>query len=339
MEEVLLDGQRYVSSKRAAKITGYAKDYVGQLCREGKVPAQLVGRGWFVLESAIREHRFGTSTSVHSADAASAAVVEHSAASERARAEKEEEPAVEAHPGDDIHASARAAALAAAATRLQSQVPAPEREPDRAHGYIAPEAIAAEDRAIRMLGHTLDAPTYEPVTAEPLPTINRINRLAAVTELGQASPEQAPELPDDRAPHAEEARIALHAEEERELSSEVEEDPPVPVPVHRAYESDQQAIDTGGEELKLKSDVSYARAGETRTTTAVRATPLAAPRQARPAPPRSARRSRVSAWVSVVVVAVVALGVVTIGMGAVTLGKYAYLVSGLTGTFTYVNSY
>jgi hypothetical protein len=43
--------------------------------------------------------------------------------------------------------------------------------------------------------------------------------------------------------------------------------------------------------------------------------------------------------VSVVVVAVVALGVVTIGMGAVTLGKYAYLVSGLTGTFTYVNSY
>jgi hypothetical protein len=59
MEEITLDDKTYVSSKRAAKITGYAKDYVGQLCREGKVEARLVGRNWYVLESSIREHRFG----------------------------------------------------------------------------------------------------------------------------------------------------------------------------------------------------------------------------------------------------------------------------------------
>ncbi len=41
-------------------MTGYAKDYVGQLCREGRVPARLVGRSWYVLESAIQDHRFGT---------------------------------------------------------------------------------------------------------------------------------------------------------------------------------------------------------------------------------------------------------------------------------------
>jgi len=60
MDEILIGEKKYVSSKRAAKVTGYAKDYVGQLCREGRVPARLVGRSWYVLESAIHDHRFGT---------------------------------------------------------------------------------------------------------------------------------------------------------------------------------------------------------------------------------------------------------------------------------------
>jgi hypothetical protein len=59
MEELLIEEKKYVSSKRAAKMTGYAKDYIGQLCREGRVPARLVGRSWYVLESAIQDHRFG----------------------------------------------------------------------------------------------------------------------------------------------------------------------------------------------------------------------------------------------------------------------------------------
>jgi hypothetical protein len=59
MNELTLDGKTYISSKRAAEITGYAKDYVGQLCREGRIEARLVGRNWYVLESSVREHRFG----------------------------------------------------------------------------------------------------------------------------------------------------------------------------------------------------------------------------------------------------------------------------------------
>ncbi len=59
MDEILIEDKKYVSSKRAAKVTGYAKDYIGQLCREGRVPARLVGRSWYVLESAIHDHRFG----------------------------------------------------------------------------------------------------------------------------------------------------------------------------------------------------------------------------------------------------------------------------------------
>ncbi len=59
MDELTIGDKVYISSKRAAKITGYAKDYVGQLCREGRVEARLVGRNWYVLEASILEHRFG----------------------------------------------------------------------------------------------------------------------------------------------------------------------------------------------------------------------------------------------------------------------------------------
>lgn len=59
MDELAIDDKKYISTKRAAEITGYAKDYVGQLCREGRVEARLVGRSWYVLDSAINEHRFG----------------------------------------------------------------------------------------------------------------------------------------------------------------------------------------------------------------------------------------------------------------------------------------
>lgn len=57
MDEITLDGKTYISSKRAAAITGYAKDYVGQLCREGRVEARLVGRSWYVYEPSLASHK------------------------------------------------------------------------------------------------------------------------------------------------------------------------------------------------------------------------------------------------------------------------------------------
>ncbi len=53
MDELEFKGQKYISSKRAAEITGYAKDYIGQLARGGKVPATRVGRAWYVEREAI----------------------------------------------------------------------------------------------------------------------------------------------------------------------------------------------------------------------------------------------------------------------------------------------
>lgn len=70
MEEISIGDKIYISSKRAAQITGYAKDYIGQLCREGRVEARLVGRNWYVLESSIREHRFGAPETVPEAEKA-----------------------------------------------------------------------------------------------------------------------------------------------------------------------------------------------------------------------------------------------------------------------------
>jgi len=64
MDELVIDNLVYIPSKKAAAITGYAKDYIGQLCREGRIEAKLVGRSWYVLESSIKEHRFGRGEAV-----------------------------------------------------------------------------------------------------------------------------------------------------------------------------------------------------------------------------------------------------------------------------------
>lgn len=57
MEELTIGGKQYISSRRAAKLSGYAKDYIGQLCRGGVLPATMVGRSWYIEEDALKEHR------------------------------------------------------------------------------------------------------------------------------------------------------------------------------------------------------------------------------------------------------------------------------------------
>lgn len=49
-------GKLYISSRRASEISGYAKDYIGQLVRSGKLDAMRVGRSWFVLEASLKKH-------------------------------------------------------------------------------------------------------------------------------------------------------------------------------------------------------------------------------------------------------------------------------------------
>ncbi|MCF7815407.1 MAG: hypothetical protein K9M10_00640 [Candidatus Pacebacteria bacterium] len=57
METLVLDGKSYVKASKAARELGYATDYVGQLCRSGKVQAHLIGRTWYVNQKELSTHR------------------------------------------------------------------------------------------------------------------------------------------------------------------------------------------------------------------------------------------------------------------------------------------
>lgn len=57
MESLVLDGKTYVKASKAARDLGYATDYVGQLCRSGKVDAHLIGRTWYVYQDDLQTHR------------------------------------------------------------------------------------------------------------------------------------------------------------------------------------------------------------------------------------------------------------------------------------------
>jgi|GEM_PF-1898775 len=50
-------GKEFISAKEAAVIAGYTSDYVGQLCRGGKVESKMVGRTWFVSKDSILKHK------------------------------------------------------------------------------------------------------------------------------------------------------------------------------------------------------------------------------------------------------------------------------------------
>ena len=56
-QEIDLGGTIYVSSKRAAEITGYTQDYIGQLARAGSITAQRVSGLWYVVEESLRNYK------------------------------------------------------------------------------------------------------------------------------------------------------------------------------------------------------------------------------------------------------------------------------------------
>lgn len=55
-EDLFLEGKKFISVKRAASFYGYAQDYLGQLCRGGKLNAKLVGRAWFVEQESLEKY-------------------------------------------------------------------------------------------------------------------------------------------------------------------------------------------------------------------------------------------------------------------------------------------
>ena len=56
-DSLILEGKTYISANRASKLINYAQDYIGQLCRAGKLECKMVGRSWFVTEESLHVHR------------------------------------------------------------------------------------------------------------------------------------------------------------------------------------------------------------------------------------------------------------------------------------------
>ena len=53
----MIEGKEFVKASKLAKDFGYTSDYIGQLCRGGKVDAQLIGRSWYVELSSLHSHK------------------------------------------------------------------------------------------------------------------------------------------------------------------------------------------------------------------------------------------------------------------------------------------
>jgi hypothetical protein len=55
-DSVLMEGNEYISSKRAAELCGYAQDYIGQLARSGKIEARRAAGHWYVNIESLKQH-------------------------------------------------------------------------------------------------------------------------------------------------------------------------------------------------------------------------------------------------------------------------------------------
>lgn len=54
---VSFDGKDYISASRAAKITGYNQDYIGQLARGGKILSRQIGNRWYIEREGLVAHK------------------------------------------------------------------------------------------------------------------------------------------------------------------------------------------------------------------------------------------------------------------------------------------
>ena len=58
MDEVEFDNKKYISSKRASKITGYSNDYIGQLVRSGDIEGRKIGKTWFIEAKSLLKYQY-----------------------------------------------------------------------------------------------------------------------------------------------------------------------------------------------------------------------------------------------------------------------------------------
>ncbi|MBM2817488.1 MAG: hypothetical protein HW401_78 [Parcubacteria group bacterium] len=55
--DLYFEGKKYISARRAAQVSGYSTDYIGQLCRAKNLECRMIGRGWFVSEISLAKYQ------------------------------------------------------------------------------------------------------------------------------------------------------------------------------------------------------------------------------------------------------------------------------------------
>jgi hypothetical protein len=55
-DEIILDGDRYLSAAQAAADYGLTRDAIARLARHGKVRGRRFGRNWYVETRSLRAH-------------------------------------------------------------------------------------------------------------------------------------------------------------------------------------------------------------------------------------------------------------------------------------------
>jgi hypothetical protein len=71
--EIEVNGKKYLSSKVAARESGYAQDYIGQLARAGSIDAKRSGGLWYVDLDSVKAHKANSTESIINSAKASTA--------------------------------------------------------------------------------------------------------------------------------------------------------------------------------------------------------------------------------------------------------------------------
>lgn len=56
-DELTIDGEQFISSKRASELSGYEQDYIGQLSRGGQIKARRVGGLWYISVDSLIKYK------------------------------------------------------------------------------------------------------------------------------------------------------------------------------------------------------------------------------------------------------------------------------------------
>jgi hypothetical protein len=55
--KIYISSEEYLDTETAARLSGYSRDYIGQLARDGELKAKKLGKVWFVSKKSIQEHK------------------------------------------------------------------------------------------------------------------------------------------------------------------------------------------------------------------------------------------------------------------------------------------